>query len=573
MTLRNIITPDQRRSRLKTLLADKKFVRIIEAHNGISALVGNNANIDVTENGETFREEFDGLWESSLTDSASKGYPDAEIIGIESRLINITQILDATNKPLIVDGDTGNDASYFEYMVKRLESLGVSAVIIEDKVFPKRNSLSSDAKQELEAPEKFAEKIRRGKEIRITDDFMVIARLESLIAGHGIEDALSRAKQYLRAGADGIMIHSKDQSATEVFQFADRYNDLCEELGERKPLVCVPTTYNHVTEQELKDRGFNVVIYANHMLRSAVKAMDTVARNILIHRRSLEADPYCTSVSDLFSLVGFTDVKEKDAAFTKKSGVKAIIPAAGKSREFDMPKALIPVNGKTLLEYQLQTLKRCGIQDTVVIRGFRKDEFPEVNIRYYDNDSYEEGFSIDSLFHAEEEISGKFLFINSDILFNDFLIKNLMDIDLDIVIGIDGTYKYHKHMQEKMLDLVVAKSPSDNTPHRLIKPIGQKVLRIGKQLDMEQAEGEYIGIAYFSEKGAENLKTVYHDCKDNEGKFHEAENFKMASMTDMLQELIDRGYDVHFFEVNKGWLEIHNPRDKANAEEMLAVHS
>ncbi|MCF7804630.1 MAG: phosphoenolpyruvate mutase [Candidatus Marinimicrobia bacterium] len=569
MTLRNIITPEKRRSRLKELIAEKGFVRIIEAHNGISALIGNNSFIEVEEDDETYREEFDGLWESSLTDTASKGYPDAEIVGIDSRLMNITQILDVTNKPLIVDGDTGGDASHFEYMVKRFEALGISAVIIEDKVFPKRNSLSGDAKQDLEDPETFATKIRRGKAIQSTDDFMIIARLESLIAGHGVKDAVRRAKQYLQAGADGIMIHSKVKDPADVFRFSEEYDKLSSELGERKPLVCVPTAYNHVPEQELVERGFNVIIHANHMLRSSVKAMENVAKNILINKRSLEADPYCTPVKEIFNLVGFTDVKEKDAAFSQKAGLTAIIPAAGKSRDFDDPKALISVNSKTVLEHQMETLKRCGVEKTAVIRGYKRDEFPDLNISYYDNPDYDTGFSVDSLFHAEEAISGKLLFVNSDVLFNEFIIKNLVDTNLDIVIAIDGTYKYHKHMQDKVLDLVVAKSSYDDSPRRLISPIDQKVLRIGKQLDMEQAEGEYTGIAYFSEDGAEHLKTVYHDCKDNTGKFHEAESFKKASMTDMLQEMIDRGYDVHFLEVNKGWLEIHNPEDKKAAEVML----
>ncbi|MBS1271525.1 MAG: Phosphonopyruvate hydrolase [Candidatus Marinimicrobia bacterium] len=571
MTLRNIITPENRRRLLKELIREKGFVRIIEAHNGISALIGNNAHIDVEEDGQTYREEFDGLWESSLTDTASKGYPDAEIVGVDSRLMNINQILDVTNKPLIVDGDTGGDASHFEYMVKRFEAIGISAVIIEDKVFPKRNSLSKDAKQDLEDPETFASKIQRGKAIQSTDDFMVIARLESLIAGHGVEDALHRAKTYLQAGADGIMIHSKVKDPGDVFRFAEEYDKLCKELGDRKPLVCVPTAYNHVPEQELIDRGFNVAIHANHMLRSAVKSMENVAKNILIHKRSLEVDPYCTPVKEIFNMVGFTDVKEKDAAYQKQTGITAIIPAAGKSREFDDPKALLKINNKAVLEHQLETLNRCGIGKTAVVRGFKRDEFPDVNVAYYDNPKYENGFSIDSLFHAEDAISGKFLFINSDVLFNEFIIKNLVDTNLDIVIAIDGTYKYHTHMQDKVLDLVVAKSSFDGSPRRLIKPVDQKVLRIGKQLDMEQAEGEYTGIAYFSEEGAENLKTVYHDCKDTEGKFHEAKSFKKASMTDMLQEMIDRGYDVHFLEVNKGWLEIHNPEDKASAEEMLST--
>lgn len=569
MSLRNLITPDQRRKALKRLINEKGLVRIIEAHNGISALIANDAFLEVEYGNQVKRVEFDGLWESSLTDSASKGYPDAEIVGFDSRINNINQLIDVTYKPIIVDGDTGADASNFEYMVKKLEAIGVSAVIIEDKVFPKRNSLSVDARQILEDPEVFANKIERGKKILLTDDFMIIARLESLIAGWGHEDALKRARKYLVAGADGIMIHSKSGSPNDVFRFTEHYENLCHELGFRKPLVCVPTTYNSVREEELKKRGFNVVIYANHLLRVSYKAMENVCKTILLNRRSLEADPYCTPVAKIFEKVGFTDVKEKDAWFASKHSIKAIIPAAGKSREFDKPKALLDINGKALLERQMEVLKRCGIQNFVVIRGFQKEEFKVENVNYYDNENYKDGFVVDSLFHAEEEIVGKFVFMNSDILFSEFIIKNLIDTDLDIVLAIDDTYKYHEHLKDKVLDLVVTKQ-TFNYPRMIVPPFERQVVRMGHTIDKDLADGEFIGIAYFSEEGARNLRTVYNDCKENhKDRFHEATSFKNAWMSDMLQEMIDRGYKVHYLKIDKGWIEIHHKKDKEIAEKML----
>jgi phosphoenolpyruvate phosphomutase len=260
--------------------------------------------------GEVF--EYDGLWESSLTDSATKGMPDASIVGYDSRTHTIDEILNVTTKPIIVDGDTGGEPVQFEYLVRHLERLGVSAVIIEDKVYPKRNSLDSSASQTLEDAAVFSDKLRAGREVAVTDDFMVIARLESLIAGTGLNDALERAEQYILAGVDGIMIHSSDKDYDEILQFAQAYEGLCRKLGRRPVLVSVPTTYNTITDAELVANGFNIIIHANHLLRAAYKAMCEAARTILVSGRSLEADPLCASVPDIFSCVGFDRIIQKD---------------------------------------------------------------------------------------------------------------------------------------------------------------------------------------------------------------------------------------------------------------------
>ena len=209
MTLLNNTLPEQRRGKLKALLEKGHTVRVLEAHNGLSGIIANNIQVKGESEGRSLIREFDALWESSLTDSASKGHPDIEVVTFDSRLQTINEILAVTNKPMIVDGDTGGDANAFEYTVSKLERAGVSAVIIEDKVFPKRNSLEAGVQQNLEDPEVFAQKIRRGKSVQISDEFMVIARLESLIAGKPMEDAVNRAEIYLRAGVDGIMIHSE----------------------------------------------------------------------------------------------------------------------------------------------------------------------------------------------------------------------------------------------------------------------------------------------------------------------------------------------------------------------------
>jgi len=285
------VTPEHRRKMLKRLIELKPIVRVIEAHSGLSALVAENAKVE--------GREFDALWESSLTDSASKGKPDIELVDFTSRTQTINEILEVTTKPLIVDGDTGGLAEHFVYMVKTLERLGVSAVIIEDKTFPKINSLMEDAVHIQDTVERFSHKIKAGRRARVTGDFMIIARIESLIAGKTVEDALERAEAYVEAGADGIMIHSKDKSADKILDFCREYR----KFKLRVPLVVVPTTYNAIREEELIEAGVSIVIYANQLLRSSNKAMLETAEVILSTGRALEAELKCHSVRELFKEV------------------------------------------------------------------------------------------------------------------------------------------------------------------------------------------------------------------------------------------------------------------------------
>lgn len=289
-------TPGQRLRRLRRLLEVRPLVRVLEVHNGLSALIAERIQID--RDGAV--REFDAMWSSSLTDSLSKGKPDIEAVDPTSRIVTVDQIFEVTTKPLIYDGDSGGPAERFVFLVKTLERLGCSAVIIEDKVGLKRNSLfGTDARQEQDTVEAFSAKIGAGKQAQVGDEFMVIARIESLIAGAGQEDALRRAEAYIAAGADGIMIHSARRDPDEIFAFLDAYRG----FARRVPLVVVPSTYNSVTEDDLADRGANVVIYANHLIRSAYPAMWRTAESILEHGRSLEADELMLPIAEALRLV------------------------------------------------------------------------------------------------------------------------------------------------------------------------------------------------------------------------------------------------------------------------------
>jgi phosphoenolpyruvate mutase len=563
MTLRYRITPDERRRKLRELIERKGFVRMIEAHNGLSALAGETARIER----DSQIVEYDGFWESSLTDSAAKGLPDAEVVGNPSRLHTIDEILNVTSKPIIVDGDTGGSPTQFEYFVRSLERLGVSAVIIEDKVFPKRNSLDASARQTLEDPEIFAQKIARGRAVRITDDFMVIARLESLIAGLGMEDAFMRARKYIEAGVDGIMIHSKSDSPDRILVFADAYDEFCERFGRRPILVCVPTTYNLITDVELAQHGFNVIIHANHLLRSSYRAMQQTAETILVSDRGFEAEALCAPVSAIFAQVGFDQVRDKDREYSKVHRLSVIIPAAGRDPVFtETPKSLIDIGGRPILAYQLDGIRKVGIGQVAVVKGYKHELFDEFldegNLVFYPNDQYAEKHSLHSLFCAEEQMKQGFVLAYSDILFSEEILRRLIATEADIVLAVDNTYRYHKHEVDKKLDLVISRGRR-SARHRSLHPARlTRITRIGKSINVETADYEFIGLAYFSEEGARILRKVYHDCLATvDGLFHEADSFDHAGVTDLLQEVIERGFDVHGVEFYHGWMEIHKRED------------
>lgn len=289
-------TPEIRLKRLRRLIEAKPVVRICESHSGLTGLIIENTSVEV--NG--IKKEFDGMWSSSLTDSTSKGKPDIEAVDLTTRLHDLNDALECTTKPVIFDGDTGGKIEHFVFTVRTLERLGISAVIIEDKIGLKKNSLfGTDAIQLQDNIEDFCDKIRAGKRAQITNDFMIIARIESFIAGKGLDDAMERALAYIGAGADGIMIHSKDKSGKDIKSFCAQLRSIHKTI----PIVVVPTTYNHITDEELASWGVNVVIYANHMLRSAYPAMLNTAKSILAHGRSYEANDMCMSVKEILELI------------------------------------------------------------------------------------------------------------------------------------------------------------------------------------------------------------------------------------------------------------------------------
>ena len=289
-------TADIRRSRLRKLINSKDFVRIIEAHSGLVGLIVEHTKVIVNNE----EREFDGMWASSLTDSTLRGKPDIEAVDLTTRLNNINDLLEVTTKPIIYDGDTGGKTEHLVFTVRTLERLGVSAIIIEDKVGLKKNSLfGTDVFQEQDSIENFSAKIKSAKTAQVTEEFMVIARIESLILKKGVSDAISRAKNYIEAGVDAIMIHSKEKTPKEILDFCSKFS----KFKNKVPIVAVPSSYDKTYEDKLIKAGVSVVIYANQLLRSSYPAMVNTARLILENKRAFEANQYMMPIKEIINLI------------------------------------------------------------------------------------------------------------------------------------------------------------------------------------------------------------------------------------------------------------------------------
>ena len=290
------ITPDTRKLRLKRLMESKEIVRILEAHSPLAGLI--IENLSLTEKNKFY--EFDGMWSSSLTDSTLRGKPDTQSVDYTSRILGLNEIMDVTTKPIIFDGDNGGRIEHLPFLVKSLERTGVSAIVLEDKIGFKKNSLFKDqSKAKQDSIKNFSEKIKVANKSKISDDFLIIARIESLILGKSIADALKRANAYSKAGADAILIHSKDNTPSKVFAFAKKFT----KSKYFKPMVAVPSSYSKTYEKDLIKNGFKIIIYANHMMRASYPAMLDVAKSILINKRSFNAEKKISSIKEIINLI------------------------------------------------------------------------------------------------------------------------------------------------------------------------------------------------------------------------------------------------------------------------------
>lgn len=533
---------------------------MLGAHDALSAKLAEEAG-------------FDAIWASGFGISAVNALPDANILTMSETLDAVRRMSEAVKIPVIADCDNGfGNAINVMRTVAEYARAGVAGICIEDNIFPKRCSFYAGVQRELVPIDEHARKIQAAKAARRDPNFVIIARTEAFIAGWGKHEALRRASAYAEAGADAILIHSKAPS------FDDELKDFAASWDVACPLISVPTTYAGVSADDLAAAGFQLVIFANQTLRASVTGMRNALATLKQAQRPAAVDDQIARLSEIYELVGVPDLQVNERKFLVPGGgeVTAIIIAAGFEEDLlpliaDRPKAMLEIKGKTILERQVETLNACGVKEIVVVRGYRKEQINLPNVRYYDNDRFAETGELSSLFLAATEMTGRFLFLYSDILFDPSILEKLLKSQADVSVVVDRAWNDHEpeHVEArtKKPDLVVTQQPPKTGYRYLPTTRTTTVSRIGRQIAAAEADGEFIGLAMFSPEGARRLRATYQELRAGAPPYrvHEAESLETAAFTDMLQELIDREQEVAGVDIYKGWLEIDSFEDYRHA--------
>jgi phosphoenolpyruvate phosphomutase len=533
------------------LLGGPGIVLAAGAHDALSAKLAEAAG-------------FDAIWASGFGISAVQAVPDANILTLTETLEAVRRIVDAVAIPVIADCDNGyGNAINVMRTVGEFERAGTAGICIEDNDFPKRCSFYAGVRRDLVAVEEHARKIEAATAARRRRDFTVIARTEALIAGLGLPEALRRATAYAAAGADAVLIHSKAKDFSELRAFAEEWRGPV-------PLVAVPTTYPTVSAAELEAAGFRMAIFANQALRAAIVAMRDTLGEIRRSGRAASVESRIATLEDVYALVGVPELKanEQRYLFAGDRPPRAVIIAAGFEPQLmpliqDRPKAMLEVKGRSILERQMEVLQGVGVHDVVVVRGYKKEQIDVPGARFVDNDRFAETGELYSLFRAEHELTGPFIFLYGDIIFEPSVLEKCLRTRADVAIVVDrafhDAYRAGLSLPAGPLDLVVTETPPNG--RRFVAPEGgSRVLRIGPEVSASEAHGEFIGMAMFSERGAAALRAVHDELAAER-----AEGLEWASVTQILQALIDRGQAVVAVEIHKGWMEIDSFEDYRRA--------
>jgi phosphoenolpyruvate phosphomutase len=488
--------PISRFAALRALICSPDLAFLMEAHNGLAAKIVEEAG-------------FKGIWGSGLTLSAAMGLRDSNEASWTQVLDTLELMVDATSLPILLDGDTGyGNFNNVRRLVHKLCDRKVGGVCIEDKLFPKTNSFIGEAQPMAEIDE-FCGRIKAGKDSQSDDDFVLVARVEALICGHGMDEALRRAEAYHKAGADAILIHSKQSSAAEILTFAERW-------GNRAPLVIVPTKYYATPTAQFRQAGISTIIWANHLLRSSITAMRETARAIQAQESLVEIEHKVAPVNDIFKLVGNAELEEAENRYIpRKSSARGVILAASQGQLGDLtadkPKCMVDVRGQPLLQRLVSTLAASGVRNVTVVRGFRKETVKLDGVHTVDNDLYEKTGELYSLACAVEAIEGHTVIAYGDILFRKYILDTLLESSADIVLAVDAA-PVRAGVAHKR-DLVTADRPFsmdylDDAPVQLA--------RAAADIAPGEAHGEWMGLASFSPQGAQWLREEIEAVR-NEG--------------------------------------------------------
>lgn len=514
-------------SQLKSLIASPGLAYLMEAHNGLSAKIVEEAG-------------FAGIWGSGLSISASLGVRDNNEASWTQVLDVLEFMGDAVTIPILLDGDTGyGNFNNMRRLVRKLEQRDIAGVCIEDKLFPKTNSFIGGENQPLADMDEFCGKIKAAKDTQSDDDFMVVARLEAFIAGWGLDEALRRAEAYHNAGADAILCHSKKTDSTDIDAFM-------KEWANRGPVIIVPTKYYSVPTAHFQNLGVSTIIWANHNIRSAVKAMQDTTRRIFEDKSLINVESKISSVGELFRLQGADELKEAEKKYLPTSGKKVnnIILAAsqGSLGELtrDVPKTLLEVNGKSLLATQIDEFNRVGIKDITVVRGFAKGKINLNNIRTIDNDHYAETKELYSLYLAKDEIRDNTVVSYGDIIFKRYVLNELLNDNNNITIVVDADCD--KEGKDKDFVFATEKYNRENY-------LGLAGFReMASEMAPENIFGEFIGLWKVNKKGAETVKATLE-------KLAGRPNFKKMTCTDLFNE-VAKEETIAVRYISGAWLDV-----------------
>ncbi len=536
---------------LLSLLRRPGVILAAGAHDALSAKLAQEAG-------------FDAIWASGFGISAVQAVPDANILTLTETLEAVRRICDATSIPVVADCDNGyGNAINVMRTVNEFERAGAAGICIEDNEFPKRCSFYAGVSRNLVAIEEHARKVQAATSARRDPGFVVIARTEALIAGLGMDEALARARAYADAGADAVLVHSKSKDFEELRRFSEQWDRAV-------PLVAVPTTYPDVEASELAEAGFRMAIFANQPLRAAIVAMRDTLRDLRQAGRISAVEDRIVPLEEVYRLVGVPELKanEKRFLFAGNTPPKAVILAAGFEPQLlpliqDRPKAMLEVKGQTILQRQVTALGQCGIQDVIVVRGYKKEQVDVPGVRFVDNDRYAETGELYSLFRAAEDLGGPALVLYGDIIFEPSILEKLLRATADVALVVDRAFvddhRAGLPLPQGPLDLVVTETPPAG--RRFVAPEGgSRVLRIGPDVDPADAHGEFIGMAAFSAGGTAALRAVHAELSGGR-----VEGLEHASLTHILQAMIDRGQAVAAVDIHKGWTEVDSFDDYRRA--------
>lgn len=478
------------------MLVSNTLEFLMEAHNGLSSKIVENTG-------------FKGIWASGLSISAALGVRDNNEASWTQVLEVIEFMSDATEIPILLDGDTGyGNFNNMRRLVRKLEQRGIAGVCIEDKLFPKTNSFINGEAQPLADIEEFCGKIKAAKDAAIDPDFVVVARVEAFIAGWGLDEAVRRAEAYRQAGADAILMHSKKANASEIKAFMEVWDN-------RHPVIIVPTKYYSTPTEQFKDWGVSTVIWANHNVRAAIKAMEQVTQKIYEDQSLINVEGNITSVSHIFELQGAEELKEAEKKYLPTYGqqISAVILAASKGENFNslteqLPKTLLSVNNKSIFDSQVELLNEAGIKDLIAVRGFGKEQFKQSNITFVDNDQFSETKELYSLNLALDKVKDSVIISYGDILFKPFILNELLTSTEDITIIVDSDTEY---VAEEYKDYITATEKYNK------KKFNQEVYlnNISSNIDPTEIDGEFIGLCKFTTVGIMQLKTAIKELSQS----------------------------------------------------------